>query len=139
MKGEDFMSVEELIELRDKTKMEAYLLKERKILHKPKFIFEKELFIKNVLELILSGNIVELQNIIKEDFWDCRRMLQDNKWTILYNLINNEYIEKTTVISTYTIDEISDIREFYNILETIPIITEKGKEELKRLKKIYGE
>lgn len=133
------MSVEELIELRDKTKMEAYLLKERKILHKPKFIFEKELFIKNVLELILSGNIVELQNIIKEDFWDCRRMLQDNKWTILYNLINNEYIEKTTVISTYTIDEISDIREFYNILETIPIITEKGKEELKRLKKIYGE
>ena len=139
------MSIEELIELRDKTIMEAeelirrkYSQSERKII--PYFFSEdqKELFKMKVLELILNENIIELQNIIKVDFIDYRQN-KESKWQILYNLMNVEYIDKKTLILSFNIDKILTVEENYNILESIPTITEKGKEELKRLKKIYGE
>lgn|GEM_PF-1483955 len=139
------MSIEELIELRDKTIMEAeelirrkYSQSERKII--PYFFSEdqKELFKMKVLELILNENIIELQNIIKVDFIDYRQN-KESKWQILYNLMNEEYIDKKTLILSFNIDKILTVEENYNILESIPTITEKGKEELKRLKKIYGE
>lgn len=91
-----------------------------------------------VLELILNENIIELQNIIKVDFIDYRQN-KESKWQILYNLMNEEYIDKKTLILSFNIDKILTVEENYNILESIPTITEKGKEELKRLKKIYGE
>ena len=132
-------------ELRNKTKIEAEELRKKKNsgLKKeitPIFLSEekKELFKKEVLELVSIGNIVELQNIIKEDFWDTSIMLQSNKWVVLYNLMNEEYINKWTIISSYPIAEISNIREFYNILESVPTITSKGIDELNRLKKKYG-
>lgn len=132
-------------ELRNKTKIEAEELRKKKNsgLKKeitPIFLSEekKELFKKEVLELVSIGNIVELQNIIKEDFWDASIMLQSNKWVVLYNLMNEEYINKWTIISSYPIAEISNIREFYNILESVPTITSKGIDELNRLKKKYG-
>ena len=132
-------------ELRNKTKIEAEELRKKKNsgLKKeitPIFLSEekKELFKKEVLELVSIGNIVELQNIIKEDFWDTSIMLQSNKWAVLYNLMNEEYINKWTIISSYPIAEISNIREFYNILESVPTITSKGTDELNRLKKKYG-
>ena len=132
-------------ELRNKTKIEAEELRKKKNsgLKKeitPIFLSEekKELFKKEVLELVSIGNIVELQNIIKEDFWDTSIMLQSNKWAVLYNLMNEEYINKWTIISSYPIAEISNIREFYNILESVPAITSKGIDELNRLKKKYG-
>ena len=132
-------------ELRNKTKIEAEELRKKKNsgLKKeitPIFLSEekKELFKKEVLELVSIGNIVELQNIIKEDFWDTSIMLQNNKWVVLYNLMNEEYINKWTIISSYPIAEISNIREFYNILESVPTITSKGIDELNRLKKKYG-
>lgn len=139
------MSIEELIKLRDKTIMEAeelirrkYSQSERKII--PYFFSEdqKELFKMKVLELILNENIIELQNIIKVDFIDYRQN-KESKWQILYNLMNEEYIDKKTLILSFNIDKILTVEENYNILESIPTITEKGKEELKRLKKIYGE
>jgi len=145
VKGDNFMSIEELIELRDKTIMEAeelirrkYSQSERKII--PYFFSEdqKELFKMKVLELILNENIIELQNIIKVDFIDYRQN-KESKWQILYNLMNEEYIDKKTLILSFNIDKILTVEENYNILESIPTITEKGKEELKRLKKIYGE
>ena len=81
-------------ELRNKTKIEAEELRKKKNsgLKKeitPIFLSEekKELFKKEVLELVSIGNIVELQNIIKEDFWDTSIMLQSNKWAVLYNLM----------------------------------------------------
>ena len=133
-------------ELKNKTKIEAEELRKKKNsgLKKeitPIFLSEekKELFKKEVLELVSIGNIVELQNIIKEDFWDASIMLQSNKWTVLYNLMNEEYINKWTIISSYPIVEISNIKEFYNILESVPTITSKGIDELNRLKKKYGE
>ena len=132
-------------ELRNKTKIEAEELRKKKNsgLKKeitPIFLSEekKELFKKEVLELVSIGNIVELQNIIKEDFWDTSIMLQSNKWAVLYNLMNEEYINKWTIISSYPIAEISNIKEFYNILESVPTITSKGIDELNRLKKKYG-
>ena len=132
-------------ELRNKTKIEAEELRKKKNsgLKKeitPIFLSEekKELFKKEVLELVSIGNIVELQNIIKEDFWDTSIMLQSNKLAVLYNLMNEEYINKWTIISSYPIAEISNIREFYNILESVPTITSKGIDELNRLKKKYG-
>lgn len=132
-------------ELKNKTKIEAEELRKKKNsgLKKeitPIFLSEekKELFKKEVLELVSIGNIVELQNIIKEDFWDTSIMLQSNKWAVLYNLMNEEYINKWTIISSYPIAEISNIREFYNILESVPTITSKGIDELNRLKKKYG-
>ena len=132
-------------ELRNKTKIEAEELRKKKNsgLKKeitPIFLSEekKELFKKEVLELVSIGNIVELQNIIKEDFWDTSIMLQSNKWAVLYNLMNEEYINKWTIISSYPIAEISNIREFYNILESVPTIISKGIDELNRLKKKYG-
>ena len=132
-------------ELRNKTKIEAEELRKKKNSGlkkeiKPIFLSEekKELFKKEVLELVSIGNIVELQNIIKEDFWDTSIMLQSNKWAVLYNLMNEEYINKWTIISSYPIAEISNIREFYNILESVPTITSKGIDELNRLKKKYG-
>ena len=132
-------------ELRNKTKIEAEELRKKKNsgLKKeitPIFLSEekKELFKKEVLELVSIGNIVELQNIIKEDFWDTSIMLQSNKWAVLYNLMNEEYINKWTIISSYPIAEISNIREFYNILESVPTITSKGIDELNKLKKKYG-
>ena len=133
-------------ELKNKTKIEAEELREKKSsgLKKgitPIFLSEekKELFKKEVLELVSIGNIVKLQNIIKEDFWDTSIMLQNNKWAVLYNLMNEEYINKWTIISSYPIAEISNIKEFYNILESVPTITSKGIDELNRLKKKYGE
>ena len=133
-------------ELKNKTKIEAEELRKKKNsgLKKeitPIFLSEekKELFKKEVLELVSIGNIVELQNIIKEDFWDTSIMLQSNKWAVLYNLMNEEYINKWTIISSYPIAEISNIKEFYNILESVPTITSKGIDELNRLKKKYGE
>ena len=66
-------------------------------------------------------------------------MLQNNKWVVLYDLMNEEYINKRTIISSYPIVEISNIKEFYNILESVPTITSKGIDELNRLKKKYGE
>ena len=133
-------------ELKNKTKIEAEELRKKKNsgLKKeitPIFLSEekKELFKKEVLELVSIGNIVELQNIIKEDFWDASIMLQSNKWAVLYNLMNEEYINKWTIISSYPIAEISNIKEFYNILESVPTITSKGIDELNRLKKKYGE
>lgn len=66
-------------------------------------------------------------------------MLQNNKWVVLYDLMNEEYINKWTIISSYPIVEISNIKEFYNILESVPTITSKGIGELNRLKKKYGE
>ena len=133
-------------ELKNKTKIEAEELRKKKNsgLKKeitPIFLSEekKELFKKEVLELVSIGNIVELQNIIKEDFWDTSIMLQSNKWTVLYNLMNEEYINKWTIISSYPIAEILNIKEFYNILESVPTITSKGIDELNRLKKKYGE
>lgn len=133
-------------ELKNKTKIEAEELRKKKNsgLKKeitPIFLSEekKELFKKEVLELVSIGNIVELQNIIKEDFWDASLMLQSNKWTVLYNLMNEEYINKWTIISSYPIAEILNIKEFYNILESVPTITSKGIDELNRLKKKYGE
>lgn len=136
-------SIEELI---NKTKTEAEELRKKKNsgLKKeitPIFLSEekKELFKKEVLELVSIGNIVKLQNIIKEDFWDTSIMLQNNKWVVLYNLMNEEYINKWTIISSYPIVEISNIKEFYNILESVPTITSKGIDELNRLKKKYGE
>lgn len=133
-------------ELRNKTKIEAEELRKKKNsgLKKeitPIFLSEekKELFKKEVLELVSIGNIVELQNIIKEDFWDTSIMLQSNKWAVLYNLMNEEYINKWTIISSYPIAEILNIKEFYNILESVPTITSKGIDELNRLKKKYGE
>ncbi|WP_462422723.1 hypothetical protein ABF218_09930 [Fusobacterium pseudoperiodonticum] len=66
-------------------------------------------------------------------------MLQNNKWVVLYDLMNEEYINKWTIISSYPIVEISNIKEFYNILESVPTITSKGIDELNRLKKKYGE
>lgn len=133
-------------ELKNKTKIEAEELRKKKNsgLKKeitPIFLSEekKELFKKEVLELVSIGNIVELQNIIKEDFWDASIMLQSNKWTVLYNLMNEEYINKWTIISSYPIAEILNIKEFYNILESVPTITSKGIDELNRLKKKYGE
>ena len=132
-------------ELRNKTKIEAEELRKKKNsgLKKeitPIFLSEekKELFKKEVLELVSIGNIVKLQNIIKEDFWDTSIMLQNNKWAVLYNLMNEEYINKWTIISSYPIAEISNIKEFYNILESVPTITSKGIDELNRLKKKYG-
>lgn len=126
-------------ELNNKIKMEAEELIEKKIVYKVNFLSEeeKELFKKKVLELVSSGNIVELQNIIKEDFWDTSRILQNNKWSVLEKLTNDKYIE--AIINIYLINNISNIEERYNILDTIPVITGKGIEELKRLKKIYGE
>lgn len=133
-------------ELKNKTKIEAEELRKKKNsgLKKeitPIFLSEekKELFKKEVLELVSIGNIVELQNIIKEDFWDASIMLQSNKWAVLYNLMNEEYINKWTIISSYPIAEILNIKEFYNILESVPTITSKGIDELNRLKKKYGE
>lgn len=133
-------------ELKNKTKIEAKELRKKKNsgLKKeitPIFLSEekKELFKKEVLELVSIGNIVKLQNIIKEDFWDTSIMLQNNKWVVLYNLMNEEYINKWTIISSYPIAEISNIKEFYNILESVPTITSKGIDELNRLKKKYGE
>jgi len=133
-------------ELKNKTKIEAEELRKKKNsgLKKeitPIFLSEekKELFKKEVLELVSIGNIVKLQNIIKEDFWDTSIMLQNNKWVVLYNLMNEEYINKWTIISSYPIAEISNIKEFYNILESVPTITSKGIDELNRLKKKYGE
>ena len=133
-------------ELKNKTKIEAEELREKKSsgLKKeitPIFLSEekKELFKKEVLELVSIGNIVKLQNIIKEDFWDTSIMLQNNKWVVLYDLMNEEYINKWTIISSYPIAEISNIKEFYNILESVPTITSKGIDELNRLKKKYGE
>ena len=133
-------------ELKNKTKIEAEELRKKKNsgLKKeitPIFLSEekKELFKKEVLELVSIGNIVKLQNIIKEDFWDTSIMLQNNKWVVLYNLMNEEYINKWTIISSYPIVEISNIKEFYNILESVPTITSKGIDELNRLKKKYGE
>lgn len=133
-------------ELRDKTRMEAEELRIKKTSESkkeivPVFLSEekKELFKKEVLELVSKGNIVELQNIIKQDFWDTSRMLQNNKWIVLYNLMNEEYINKWTLISSYQIVEILGIQEFYNILESVPTITLKGIDELNRLKKKYGE
>ena len=132
-------------ELRNKTKIEAEELRKKKNsgLKKeitPIFLSEekKELFKKEVLELVSIGNIVKLQNIIKEDFWDTSIMLQNNKWVVLYDLMNEEYINKWTIISSYPIVEISNIKEFYNILESVPTITSKGIDELNRLKKKYG-
>ena len=129
-------------ELRDKTRMEAEELRIKKTSESkkeivPVFLSEekKELFKKEVLELVSKGNIVELQNIIKQDFWDTSRMLQNNKWIVLYNLMNEEYINKWTLISSYQIVEILGIQEFYNILESVPTITLKGIDELNRLKK----
>ena len=126
-------------ELNNKIKMEAEELIEKKIVYKVNFLSEeeKELFKKKVLELVSSGNIVELQNIIKEDFRDTSRILQNNKWSVLEKLTNDKYIE--AIINIYLINNISNIEERYNILDTIPVITGKGIEELKRLKKIYGE
>lgn len=66
-------------------------------------------------------------------------MLQNNKWVVLYDSMNEEYINKRTIISSYPIVEISNIKEFYNILESVPTITSKGIDELNRLKKKYGE
>lgn len=66
-------------------------------------------------------------------------MLQNNKWVVLYDLMNEECINKWTIISSYPIVEISNIKEFYNILESVPTITSKGIDELNRLKKKYGE
>ena len=133
-------------ELKNKTKIEAEELRKKKNsgLKKeitPIFLSEekKELFKKEVLELVSIGNIVKLQNIIKEDFWDTSIMLQNNKWVVLYDLMNEEYINKWTIISSYPIAEISNMREFYNILESVPTITSKGIDELNRLKKKYGE
>lgn len=133
-------------ELKNKTKIEAEELRKKKNsgLKKeitPIFLSEekKELFKKEVLELVSIGNIVKLQNIIKEDFWDTSIMLQNNKWVVLYDLMNEEYINKWTIISSYPIVEISNIKEFYNILESVPTITSKGINELNRLKKKYGE
>lgn len=133
-------------ELKNKTKIEAEELRKKKNsgLKKeitPIFLSEekKELFKKEVLELVSIGNIVKLQNIIKEDFWDTSIMLQNNKWVVLYDLMNEEYINKWTIISSYPIVEISNIKEFYNILESVPTITSKGIDELNRLKKKYGE
>jgi hypothetical protein len=133
-------------ELKNKTKIEAEELRKKKNsgLKKeitPIFLSEekKELFKKEVLELVSIGNIVKLQNIIKEDFWDTSIMLQNNKWAVLYDLMNEEYINKWTIISSYPIVEISNIKEFYNILESFPTITSKGIDELNRLKKKYGE
>ena len=133
-------------ELKNKTKIEAEELRKKKNsgLKKeitPIFLSEekKELFKKEVRELVSIGNIVELQNIIKEDFWDTSIMLQSNKWAVLYNLMNEEYINKWTIISSYPIAEILNIKEFYNILESVPTITSKGIDELNRLKKKYGE
>jgi hypothetical protein len=133
-------------ELKNKTKIEAKELRKKKNsrLKKeitPIFLSEekKELFKKEVLELVSIGNIVKLQNIIKEDFWDTSIILQNNKWVVLYNLMNEEYINKWTIISSYPIAEISNIKEFYNILESVPTITSKGIDELNRLKKKYGE
>ena len=133
-------------ELKNKTKIEAEELRKKKNsgLKKeitPIFLSEekKELFKKEVLELVSIGNIVELQNIIKEDFWDASIMLQSNKWAVLYNLMNEEYINKWTIISSYPIAEILNIKEFYNILESVPTITSKGIDELNRLKKKNGE
>lgn len=132
-------------ELKNKTKIEAEELRKKKNLGlkkeiTPIFLSEekKELFKKEVLELVSIGNIVKLQNIIKEDFWDTSIMLQNNKWVVLYDLMNEEYINKWTIISSYPIAEISNIKEFYNILESVPTIT-KGIDELNRLKKKYGE
>lgn len=132
-------------ELKNKTKIEAEELRKKKNsgLKKeitPIFLSEekKELFKKEVLELVSIGNIVKLQNIIKEDFWDTSIMLQNNKWVVLYDLMNEEYINKWTIISSYPIVEISNIKEFYNILESVPTITSKGIDELNRLKKKYG-
>ncbi|MFZ8018699.1 hypothetical protein ACO1GU_03890 [Fusobacterium watanabei] len=126
-------------ELNNKIKIEAEELIEKKIVYKVNFLSEeeKELFKKKVLELVSSGNIVELQNIIKEDFRDTSRILQNNKWSVLEKLTNDKYIE--AIINIYLINNISNIEERYNILDTIPVITGKGIEELKRLKKIYGE
>ena len=107
------------------------------LISKEELEYQKEK-LKEVLELVSIGNIVELQNIIKEDFWDTSIMLQSNKWAVLYNLMNEEYINKWTIISSYPIAEISNIREFYNILESVPTITSKGIDELNRLKKKYG-
>lgn len=133
-------------ELKNKTKIEAEELRKKKNsgLKKeitPIFLSEekKELFKKEVLELVSIGNIVKLQNIIKEDFWDTSIILQNNKWVVLYDLMNEEYINKWTIISSYPIVEISNIKEFYNILESVPTITSKGIDELNRLKKKYGE
>ena len=133
-------------ELKNKTKIEAEELRKKKNsgIKKeitPIFLSEekKELFKKEVLELVSIGNIVKLQNIIKEDFWDTSIMLQNNKWVVLYDLMNEEYINKWTIISSYPIVEISNIKEFYNILESVPTITSKGIDELNRLKKKYGE
>ena len=133
-------------ELKNKAKIEAEELRKKKNsrLKKeitPIFLSEekKELFKKEVLELVSIGNIVKLQNIIKEDFWDTSIILQNNKWVVLYNLMNEEYINKWTIISSYPIAEISNIKEFYNILESVPTITSKGIDELNRLKKKYGE
>ena len=121
--------------------MEAYTLKERKFSDYERkieayFIPEDyiELFEKKVLELVLNGNIVELQNIIKHDFV-IEYGNKKSKWEILNNLMSKEYIKG--IISVCTIIKISNVSECYNILDTVPIITEKGKEELKRLKKIY--
>ena len=145
MKGDNFMSIEELIELRDKTIMEAEELRRRKYFQSERkitayFISEdqKELFKKKVLELILNEDIIELQNIIKVDFIDYRQN-KESKWQILHSLMNEEYIDKKTLILIFNIDKILNVEENYNILESIPTITEKGIEELKKLKKIYGE
>jgi len=139
MKGEKDM----IKELNYKTKMEAFELRkasqEKKIVANFLSEEEKELFKKKVLEFLLKKDIVELQNLIKHDFWDNSIMLQNNKFSVLTYLISKKYIDERMVILDYTICKDGNIREFYIILETEPIITEEGKKELERLKKIYGE
>ena len=110
-------------ELNYKTKMEAFELRkasqEKKIVANFLSEEEKELFKKKVLELLLKKDIVELQNLIKHDFWDNSIMLQNNKFSVLTYLISKKYIdERTLEETTAVVDKDGNIREFYIILET---------------------
>ena len=99
---------------------------------------EKKYFIKKILQLISDENIIELQDILKNDILNYKNPIQKNsKYNIFTSLIENKYINNKLVPMNFVINREDDISKTNVILNSIPTLTNEGFKELERLKEIY--
>lgn len=99
---------------------------------------EKQYFIKKILQLISDENIIELQDILKNDILNYKNPIQKNsKYNIFTSLIENKYINNNLVPMNFVINREDDISKTNVILNSIPTLTNEGFKELERLKEIY--
>lgn len=102
---------------------------------------EKQYFIKKILQLVSDENIVELQNILKNDTLKVKKIKHGNtKYRLFSSLIEVGYINslEPTIYEIGRIELLNDnVLKANIILNSIPTLTNEGFKELERLKEIY--